>query len=287
MSASESSDENKKINNQICTTVKYDLLWQHYPSWSTPNSQQSYNSSLDLSPSSSISTIISEDEISTVNLISNNLFTSNELKSISPTENHSFSRQICNDSSLSAKKTYNEEIHPVRPFVNEVDKQFSEKPQPDPQIRYAFYNKGFEMAAKIQIKSSFTQVGMRKNVMYNIDECGSQGKKDSKSGNDEWQNLRPSSAYYSGSSGHDITQLQKFEIRICDEMGRPVEDSFDNSSSSVEYASNEVNSECYHPTKNLNSFDVKYQNNNVDKFLKCKKCGHQLRLEKQCSNAFA
>lgn len=294
LSASESSDENKKINNQISTTVKYDLLWQNYPSWGESNSQQDYDSSFDLSSSSSISTTISEDELSTVSLISNNLFKSNELKSISPTENYSFNRQKCTDLSLSEKRPYNTKMYPVRPcyppiqdisisFGNEMNKQFLEKLQPDPQIRYAFYNRGFEMTASRHRKSSFTQFGM----MPNIDECGSQENEDSNSGNDEWQNLRPSSPYYSGSSGRDITLLPKLKIRICDEMDRPVKDPFDESSSSDEYSCNDETAECCHPTDNLNSFDVKYQNNNVNTFLKCKKCGHHLRFQKQFSNAFA
>lgn len=294
MSASESSDENKKINNQVSTTVKYDLLWQNYPYWSaSPNSQQSYNSSFDLSPPSSISTTLSEDELSTVS------FMSNELKSIPLTENHSFYRQICSDHSFSEKKIYNQKIHPVRPcyppsqdfsvsFVNEINKQFSEKGQPDPQIRYAFYNKGFEMATSRQGNSTIRQIGMRKNLMSNIDECGSQENEDSNSGKDEWQNSIPSSPYCSGSSGRDITLLPKLKIRIFDETDGPVKDSFDKSSSSdLEYSRNDDNLECCHLSENLNLFDVTYQNDNFDQFLKCEKCGHHLRFQKQFSNAFA
>lgn len=253
-----------------------------------------------MSPSSSTSTstTISEDELSAVNLISNNLFTSNELKSIPPTENHPFNRQIYSDLSLSAKKQYNQKIYPVRPcfgpsqdfsvsFVNEANKRFPEKRQPDPQIRYAFYNKGFEMATTRQRKSYFTQFGIGKTLMPNIDECGSQENEDSNSGNDEWQSLRPTSPYYSGSSGRDITLLPKLKIRIFDEMDKPVKhSSFDKSSSSDEHSCNDDNTECCHPNENLNSFDVKYQNNNVDNGLKCKKCGHHSRFQKQFSNAF-
>lgn len=101
-------------------------------------------------------------------------------------------------------------------------------------------------------------------------------------------NSRPSSPYNSGNSGRDITLLPKLKIRIFDEMDRPVKDSFDKSSSSdLEYSCNDDNLECCHLSENLNSFDVKYQNNNVDKFLKCEKCGHHLRFQKQFSNAFA
>lgn len=211
-----------------------------------------------------------------------------------PIENHSVNRHICSDLSLSGKKVYNQKMNPVRPcfspikdvsvsFVNEVNKQFSENRPPDPQIRYAFYNRGFEMATIRQRKSSFTQFGMRKNIMPNIDECRSQENDDS---NDEWQNLRPNSPYYSGSSGRDITLLPKLKIRICDEMDRPINDSFDKSSSSDEYSCNGDNTECCYLTDNLNSFDVKYQNSNVDNCLKCKKCGHHLRFQKQFTNAF-
>lgn len=199
-------------------------------------------------------------------------------------------------------------LTPIRPRVpkrtNASDfKKFSgdifgnilpEKRHSDPQIRYAFYNKGFE-AASTNRKFSLTQYDVRKNAMPNIKECQSIEDDDSDDESmdfnsaDGINHFNINNKCYGGSSGRDITLLPKLKIRICDEMGKRVKSSFDESSHSDENIDTFdaiAEQKCNHiPTLAYDPFQCDAIRVN-ENFHQCTKCGHKLLLKKQFSNSF-
>lgn len=178
--------------------------------------------------------------------------------------NHALNRHICNDLRVSANKSFSQNVRAARPYLSprHIDgtatpatksfenrlnvNRLSEKRQSDPQIRYAFYNRGFEMTTSTKHrKYSLSQYEVRRKAMPDIDEyeaCENDVNNDdddddeSNGDDDEWQQqfgLRQNlQQYYTGSSGRDITLLPKLKIRICDEMGARIHHStFDESAS--------------------------------------------------------
>lgn len=184
----------------------------------------------------------------------------------------------------------------------------SEKCQSSPQIRYAFYNKGFEVTA-ISRKFSLATHEMRtkSSGMPNIDEYAGSTEDNDDSDNNNWTATRPGDAIhlfsvnksnYGGSSGRDITLLPRLKIRISDEMGKRVKSSFDGSTSSDEnefgksfekrFAANNDEHLCaYTATAVATTFDPfqRYVLQPKENFRKCRKCGHR-SLCKQFSNSF-
>lgn len=360
-------------SNQTSITIKYDRLLPSdvQPPYSTDVSQID---SSDISPS--ISTSSDDEFTTNVKasmaITSKPLqFRPNPIQSTAnirqcshncATTKNKFNSTICSDLRLSANKQLNKTIiQPMRPrfppkrfatttydysysssslkqpcTLNEIGNRLQEKRQSDPQIRYAFYNKGFEVAAASRHrKLSFSQYESRRKTMPNINECGSI-ENDSDGGDDDDDiddiavltktsltnrisvnddaNTKKKIHSYSGSSGRDITLLPKLKIRICDEMGKRVKSSFDESSGSDENLQKKIidwfddqkkTSSCSHnsnesypigtatvanPTKpaSVAYFSTANKNNveNVDTATKCRKCGHKLSLQRQFSNAF-
>lgn len=186
----------------------------------------------------------------------------------------------------------------------------SEKCQLTPQIRYAFYNKGFEMTS-INRKFSLVQYEPRTKAiaMPNIDEYAGSPEDNNDSDNNNWTAARSAEAIhfinlnkknYGGSSGRDITLLPRLKIRISDEMGKRVKSSFDESTSSDEnefgksfekrFAASSDEQLCEHSEAVVTdtTFDP-FQNAMViqttENFRKCHKCGHQ-SLCKQFTSSF-
>lgn len=182
----------------------------------------------------------------------------------------------------------------------------AERRQSMPQIRYAFYNKGFEVIA---INRKFS-LGPRPK-MPNIDEyAASPEDTDDSDKSHKWNKARSADAIhlfnlnkteYGGSSGRDITRLPRLKIRINDEMGARVPCSFDESSMSSD-DSNEFGKSfeerfaayddrrCEHATAS----DTVDDGTTSDPFQQieenfrrriCKKCGHR-KLCKQFTNSF-
>lgn len=226
-----------------------------------------------------------------------------------------FDREICSDLRKSERPSRPKPPRPRGPKRSGIDLTFfetqslnnwsPEKRQSDPQIRYAFYNKGFEVATTCR-KFSLTQVELRRNAMPHIFEQNSMEiDDDAITGTDEWKiaenvkNARRRNTMYSGSSGRDITLLPKLKIRICDEMGKRIEsDTSDalndkNDFSRVSFDSFDESFEqvnCYHdhPTteSSRDPFHCDGANARVrEDFRKCKKCGHKL-IRRQFTNSF-
>lgn len=240
-----------------------------------------------------------------------------------PLTNHKLNT-ICSDS---------HKIVPLRPQMpirntNRIDFQLlennnyacnnipSDKCQLNPKIRYAFYNKGFEVTS-INRKFSLVKHELRSTTfgMPNIDEyVGSPEDNNDSDNYNKWTTNRSADAIhlfnltktqYGGSSGRDITLLPRLKIRISDEMGKRVKSSFDESTSSDEnefgksfekrFAANNSNdSLCMHSTTDaivddIAAFDpFQYEViQSKENFRKCQKCGHHARtLCKQFSNSF-
>lgn len=184
----------------------------------------------------------------------------------------------------------------------------SEKCQSSPQIRYAFYNKGFEVTA-ISRKFSLAahEIRSKPSGMPNIDEYAGSTEDNDDSDNNNSSATRSADAIhlfslnnsnYGGSSGRDITLLPRLKIRISDEMGKRVKSSFDGSTSSDEnefgksfekrFAASNDEHVCEHSaTAVANTFDP-FQHDAIqtkENFRKCRKCGHR-SLCKQFSNSF-
>lgn len=181
-----------------------------------------------------------------------------------------------------------------------------EKRQSNPHIRYAFYNKGFEVTA-INRKFPLAKHEMRsKSIgMPNIDEYAGSTEDNNDSDNNKWTMTRSADTIhlynlnkstYGGSSGRDITLLPRLKIRISDEMGKRVKSSFDESSSSDEFGvSFEKRFEaspdeplCEHAMATVATAFDPFQYNVIQtdgNFRKCKKCGHK-SLCKQFTNSF-
>lgn len=173
-----------------------------------------------------------------------------------------------------------------------------EKRLSDPQIRYSFYNKGFEMATHFR-KYSLTHCELRKNAMPNITEQESFDAEDDSCNDDSIsENHCPANvilnSFYSqnsvcgslsSSGGRDITKLPKLKIRISDEMGHRVKSSFDdsddNSDSDNWFVDPPIPSICSHT--NVDPFQL--ANNQAKNPRKCHKCGHKL-IKKQFTNSF-
>lgn len=237
-------------------------------------------------------------------------------------------RKICNDLRLSANKSFSQNVPPARPYLptslvdgstydnrNSFEQRlhitrFSEKRQSDPQIRYAFYNKGFEVATSTKHrKYSLSHYEVRRKAMPDINEYGSMENDENEESSDEWQGSRQSLQSYSGSSGRDITLLPKLKIRICDEMGARIKHSIDESSFSDEnfnmhdsiptesVVTNDSMEQpnCEHKPPQVNDAGIdstasKHVIESIDNDKDipiCKKCGHKLKLQKQFTNAFA
>lgn len=185
--------------------------------------------------------------------------------------NHVLNRHICNDLRVSANKSFSQNVRTARPYLppRHIDgtsmaatspansfenrlcvNRLSEKRQSDPQIRYAFYNRGFEVASAStkQCKYSRSHDEVRRKAMPDIDEyeaCENSDNDDDD--DDEWQQhlgLRQNLQHlYTGSSGRDITLLPKLKIRILDEMGARIQQStFDNDSASASSTSSSSSS---------------------------------------------
>lgn len=176
-----------------------------------------------------------------------------------------------------------------------------EKRLSDPQIRYSFYNKGFE-AVTYQRKHSLTHCEMRRCAMPNINEQDSFDE-DPLNRSDALEQQKHSNGSVNGiarndsdrslssSSGRDITKLPKLKIRISDEMGRRIKSSFDDSDSDQntnwfdnddsEYTMAAVERICSH--SNIDPFQS--ANNQNINLKKCQKCGHKL-IRKQFTNSF-
>lgn len=232
--------------------------------------------------------------------------------------NYGLNRRICNDLRLSENKLFSENIQSARSintfelaprpvdsttydnqniFENRFNvNRLSEKRQSDPQIRYAFYNKGFEVATSTKHrKHSLSHYEVRRKAMPDIDEYESD---ESTQGHDEWLGLRRSIHCYTGSSGRDITLLPKLKIRISDEMGAQIKHSFDDSSLSDEMYTvdgwntmdNTINDGDSEPSPTVNEPGISpVKPNRIDNendIPICKKCGHKLEIHKQFTNAF-
>lgn len=259
-----------------------------------------------------------------------------------------FSGTICSDLRLSARKSINKAIiPPMRPRLppkrmvtpppgsrgSQISGRLPEKRQSDPQIRYAFYNKGFEAAAATRHRKLSLSHEFRRRAMPNITECGSIERvsdTDDDAYDDDITNYTKSfthpykpgdgltTSHPYSSSGRDITLLPKLKIRICDEMGKNVQHSFDESSSSDENSSsktdddwfrtdfNETNTMAHISTDPFKTVTTSAASSmttatssvamapsgsdDSDDFLpKCKKCGHKFpksKLQKQFSTSF-
>lgn len=334
-SVSEPSGEEDTIEESPSTKVKYNRLCNQ----EMPQQICGYDISPSLSTSSEDSTPISTFQFSIVQKPGLNDFFLKNKKSPEPPPPTAFfalNRRICNDLRLSANKSFSQNIRPSRPYLpprrvdgttydnrNSFEKRittnrFSEKRQSDPQIRYAFYNKGFEVATSSKHrKYSLSHNEIRRKAMPDIDEYGSMENEDS---SDEWPVSRHLQ-YYSGSSGRDITLLPKLKIRICDEMGARIKHSFDessfsdenfnanNSSTAQSTNTNESNEEIPNceqhksndpvttPSPPLSPSTPSSQQQQQQQLTRiesvdndasvCKKCGHKLKLPKQFTNAFA
>lgn len=238
-------------------------------------------------------------------------------------------RRICNDLRLCANKSLSQNVRPARPYLppRRIDgstydnhrnsfeqrittNRLSEKRQSDPQIRYAFYNKGFEVATSTKHrKYSLSHYEVRRKAMPDIDESASMENDEDEESSDEWQGSQQNLQYYSGSSGRDITLLPKLKIRICDEMGARIAHSFDESSFSDEHfdidesstasqsTTSTVNESierskiCEHKSNKqpIAKVQTKIETPHNDKendIPICKKCGHRITLQKQFTNAF-
>lgn len=228
----------------------------------------------------------------------------------------SMNRRICNDLRLSANKSFSQNVRPIRPlpprcvdgitydsrnsFENRLYKNRlwslykPEKQQSDPKIRYAFNNKGFEVATSTKHrKYSLSHYEVRRKAMPNIYEYESMGNDEHEESGDEWLGSRQNLQYYSGSSGHDITFLPKLKIRICDEMGARIQYSFDVSSSPNDnftvddsphstFDSIDQASFCKHQSKSILAADLTHRikNEKENNAPVCNKCGHPITLQK-------
>lgn len=209
-----------------------------------------------------------------------------------------FDSEICTD----LRKTIQSPLRPRVPKRNRIDfgiidgklisSLLPEKRQSDPQIRYAFYNKGFEVAASCR-KFSLTQIELKRSAMPDITENGSI--------EDEYASIEQTIAnreltnvFTHGSSGQDITLLPKLKIRICDEMGKRINSSFDENPASPDERKTVSNhckatdvlvnqNKCIHKT-NEDPFNGDKQKVN-ENFRKCKKCGHY-STHNQFKNSF-
>lgn len=287
----------------------------------------------DISPSLSTSSNEDSTPISTLQFAIvqtntlNDLLPSKQSHPVTVTTNSALNRRICNDLRLCANKSFSEKVRPARPYLppRRVDgstydnrnsfenrlqpNRLSEKRQSDPQIRYAFYNKGFEVATSTKHrKYSLSHYEVRRKAMPDIDEYGSmENDEEHEESSDEWQGSRQNLQYYSGSSGRDITLLPKLKIRICDEMGARIKHSFDESSfsdenfniddsstpqSTIKNDSIEKSTICEHKKSNESQpkpkkIPTKIESiHNVNDIPICKKCGHRLTIQKQFTNAF-
>lgn len=348
----ESSSPPAMTKATITTQVKYDRLWHQ----EMPHRISGYDISPSLSSSSNEdSTPIKTIQFTIVQTASTSSSSSSHLNDLIPnkqssqpkhtsSENSALNRRICNDLRLSANKSFSEKVRPARPYfpprrvdgcsVHDKQNSFenrlqtsnrlSEKRQSDPHIRYAFYNRGFEVATLTKHrKYSLSHCEIRRKAMPDIDEYDSIENDADSSDECSRQNLQ----YYSGSSGRDITLLPKLKIRICDEMGARIKHSFDESSFSDENFNIDADADdvactyssipqctirndpienqpkCAHIKSNNDRIDdgnsSHSANDNVDKKQNpniageidneipiCKKCGHRLIIRKQFTNAF-
>lgn len=224
------------------------------------------------------------------------------------TANYALNRRICNDLRLSANDSLSGQIRAaqlVKTFElepsqvnsstidnrNSYENQFyinrlSEKRQSDPQIRYAFYNKGFEMATTTKHrKHSISHYEVRRMAMPDIDECDAY---ETAQNEDEWTMLQQNTHSYTGSSGRDITLLPKLKLRISDEMGARIQHSFDETSSPDD---NSIADDTLNNVKMLspNNGTVSAKSSHirsVNGVQICMKCGHELKTHKRNSNKF-
>lgn len=212
-------------------------------------------------------------------------------------------------------------IAPSRPRMpkrnNQIDFQLlenhitSEKRPLNQQIRYAYYNKGFEMTSiKFDRKFSLVRHELRTNgaCMPNIDEYAGSHEDNDDSDNNKWTKSRSADAIhlsnrnkscYGGSSGRDITLLPRLKIRISDEMGKRIKSSYDDSTSSDENDRSKsfekrfamiINNQqlCKHNAAAAAIAFDPFENDVIqtkENFGNCKKCGHKI-LCKQFSNSF-
>lgn len=299
VTASEASGEEDTADELPPTTCDPTILWHAKP--------QPVCGNISPSPSSS------SNEDSTQNNTLQFALDSSALNDLfAPIDKIALNRKICNDLRVSANKSFSQNIRPARPYLpprrsdgyssfdypNAFEKRInrlSEKRQSDPQIRYAFYNKGFEVATSTKHrKYSLSQFEVRRKAMPDIDEYGSmehEKNEENDESSDEWQGSRQKLQYYSGSSGRDITLLPKLKIRICDEMGARIRNSFDESSFSDENF-NETDpvapaDRCEHKDPSSAKPSAQIDNDDNDRAPEvCKKCGHKRTLQKQFTNAF-
>lgn len=308
---SEASADEDSTAKAPTTNVKYDRLWQQ----DMPQQICGY----DISPS--LSTSSNEDSTS-LNTLQFAMVQPSPLNEFLPLNRRtsnatlSLNRRICNDLRLSANKSFSQNVRPVRPLPprrvdgtiydsrNSFDNRLhinrlSEKRQSDPQIRYAFYNKGFEVATSTKHrKYSLSHYEVRRKAMPNIDEYESMENDEHEESSDEWLGSQQNLQYYSGSSGRDITLLPKLKIRICDEMGARIQHSFDESSFSDElsannsphstFDSNDQASFCKHKSKSIPDADTtrRIESDKENDAPVCKKCGHRIALQRQFTNTF-
>lgn len=202
-----------------------------------------------------------------------------------------FDREICSDLRRTERASGPRPARPRVPKRNRFDfgiidghlisSVLPEKRLSDPQIRYAFYNKGFEVAASCR-KFSLTQLEMRRSAMPHITEYGSFEDEDGDAA--EWaKNCVSNDVVSHGSSGRDITLLPKLKVRICDEMGKQIEGSLDESTPSPDEKPAANGDHCPHSPRGdpFCSDDVQVNEN----FRRCTKCGH-FQIRKQFTNAF-
>lgn len=192
----------------------------------------------------------------------------------------------------------------------EVD-HFSDQSQSDLRIRYAFYNKGFEVVTSTkQRKYSLSHHEFYRKTMADINEYELIG--DDEESSDDCLDSRLSKNVYTGSSGRDITLLPKLKIRLSHESRAQNKHSFEKSTCSEKniiadesnkpvniFIQNEIidnfntikndpssrstESPTLRKTSDRDHFDSADSRNKIPT---CKKCGHKLKIHKQFSNAF-
>lgn len=228
----ENNSERRSSSAKVTkTTIKYDRLWQsdiEFPSIS--NTHQ-----IDIS--SSLSTTSSEDEISNSTTYS---------KPFNLKANNSNNGMSISSNSYEFQQTFNIFL--------------SGKRQSDPQIRYAFYNKGFEVNDTFNRlrKFSLSHYEVQRKPMENINEYGS---------------IENESSVESVETQQCLFSVDDSGIHI-DEMGKPYQYNTDNS----------IDQQL--KTNSSQSDPFQSDNNKLKKIKNCEKCGHKPTLQRFFSNAF-
>lgn len=236
--------------------------------------------------------------------------------------NSTIDQQICNDFRLSEsisgnrscvrmKQNHNPACGKINAQENQLEiYNFSEQSQSDLRIRYAFYNRGFEVVTSTkQRKNSSSHHEFRWKKMADIDEYESIDNEES---SDDCLDSSLNKNLYTGSSGRDITLLPKLKIRLSDASRAENKHSSDESKSSEDSFNTDESNEAISIViqkefiDNLNTIENGIpSSSNETQFVPrktdrdhfsdvdseetittCKKCGHKLKIQKTFSNAF-